>query len=99
MEQLFARLFEIFSLEYIVCVIITSYFLIKIVDYMNGVKEVPTWLKRGITFIVGAIYVVFFKKFSDCTVQCLVSSFFVALFIYDGAIRYLLKKFDIDYKK
>ena len=99
MEQLFDKLFEIFSLEYIVCVIFTSYFLIKLVDCMNGVKEVPTWAKRGITFVIGAVYVVFFRQLSDITIQCLVSSFFVALFIYDGAIRYLLKKFDIDYKK
>ena len=99
MEQLFTRLFEIFSLEYIVCVILTSYFLIKIIDYFNGVRQVPTWIKRVITFVVGFGYIVFFKQVSDITIQCLASSFFVALFIYDGAIKYLIKKFDVDYKK
>ena len=99
MEQLFERLFEIFSLEYIVCVILTSYFLIKVVDFINGVREVPTWMKRIITFIVGAIYVFVFKQISDISIQCLISSFFVALFIYDGAIKYLIKALDVDYKK
>ena len=99
MEQLFARLFDIFSIEYIICVILTSYFIIKLVDYVNGVKEVPVWVKRIITFVVGGGYILFFKEVSDVTMQCLVSSFFAALFIYDGAIKYLIKKFDIDYKK
>lgn len=99
MDQLFAKIFEIFSIEYIICVIINSYMVIKLIDYFNGIKEVPTWMKRGITFIVGGGYVIFFREFTDVTMQCLVSSFFAALFIYDGAIKYLTEKFNIDYRK
>lgn len=99
MDQLFAKIFEIFSVEYIVCVILTSYMIIKLIDYLNGIKEVSTWMRRGITFIVGGGYVLFFREFTDTTIQCLVSSFFVSLFIYDGAIKYLIKKFNIDYRK
>ena len=99
MEQLFARIFDIFSLEYIVCVILTSYFVIKLIDFANGVNEVPTFVKRIITFAVGGGYVLFFRSVSETSLQCLVSSFFLALFIYDGAIKWLIKKFDVDYKK
>lgn len=99
MDQLFAKIFEIFSIEYIICVILTSYMIIKLIDYFNGIKEVPVWMKRGITFIVGGGYILFFREYTATTMQCLVSSFFVSLFIYDGAIKYLIKKFNIDYQK
>lgn len=99
MELLFEKLFEIFSLEYMFSVIIASYLVIKFVDAVNGEKVVPTWLKRVITCAVGVVLFAVFIKFTDVTVQCLVASFFSALFIYDSAIKVIIKKFNIDYRK
>lgn len=99
MGTLFERLFEVFSLEYMFSVIIASYLFIKLMDTLNKERAVPTWLKRGITFLVGAILFVVFLKFTDVTVQCLIASFFSAIFVYDTAIKVLIKKFNIDYKK
>lgn len=99
MEVFFEKLFDIFSLEYMFSVIIASYLLIKLVDVINGEKVVPTWMKRVITFIVGVILFVVFIKFTDETVQCLMASFFSAVFVYDTAIKVIIRKFNIDYRK
>ena len=99
MEVFFEKLFDIFSLEYMFSVIIASYLVIKLVDIINGEKVVPTWMKRVITFIVGVILFVVFMKFTDETAQCLMASFFSAVFVYDTAIKVIIRKFNIDYRK
>lgn len=99
METLFTKLFEIFSLEYMFSVIVASYLVIKFIDAINGKGAVPTWAKRLVTCIVGIILFVVFIKFTDITVQCLMASFFSAVFIYDTAIKFIIKKFNIDYRK
>lgn len=99
METFFQRIFTIFSLEYMFTVIVASYFAIKVVDALNGKRIVPTWLKRVITFLVGAISFVLFRSNTEISFQCLVASFFAATFVYDGAIKWLIKKFNIDYRK
>lgn len=99
MEVLIERIFGIFSLEYMFSVIVASYLVIKLVDALNGEKVVPTWLKRLITCLVGAVFFVVFAKFTDATVQCLMASFFSAVSVYDTAIKVIIKKFNIDYRK
>lgn len=99
MEVLIEKIFGIFSLEYMFSVIVASYLVIKFVDALNGERVVPTWLKRLITCLVGAVFFVVFAKFTDVTIQCLMASFFSAVFVYDTAIKVIIKKFNIDYRK
>ena len=99
MEVLIEKIFDIFSLEYMFSVIVASYLVIKFVDALNGERVVPTWLKRLITCLVGAVFFVVFAKFTDVTIQCLMASFFSAVFVYDTAIKVIIKKFNIDYRK
>lgn len=99
MEVLIEKVFGIFSLEYMFSVIVASYLVIKLVDTINGERVVPTWLKRLITCLVGAVFFVVFAKFTDVTIQCLMASFFSAVFVYDTAIKVIIKKFNIDYRK
>lgn len=99
MEVLIGKTLGIFSLEYMFSVIVASYLVIKLVDALNGERVVPTWLKRLITCLVGAVFFVVFAKFTDVTVQCLIASFFSAVFVYDTAIKVIIKKFNIDYRK
>lgn len=98
MEALFDKVFEIFCLEYMFSVIMASYLVIKFADAINGEKVVPSWLKRAVTCLVGAMLFVVFLKFTDVTIQCLMASFFAAVFVYDTAIKAIMKKFNIDYK-
>lgn len=99
MELLLDKLINIFSTEYMFSVIIASYFVIKIVDAFNGDDIVPSWAKRIITCVVGSLFFVLFKVFTDETFECLVSSFFAAVFVYDSAIKTIVKKFRIGYKE
>lgn len=99
METLLGKLFEIFSLEYMFTVIMCSYFVIKIIDVINKDKAVPTWMKRVVTFIVGVVGIIIFKMYTDVGVQTLLASFFAAVFVYDTAIKTIIRKFNIDYKK
>lgn len=99
MDLLFEGIFKVFNLEYIFSVIIGTYFLIKLVDYLNGAAKVPTWLKRVITFGNGAVMFLIFRMCTDIPVQTLAASYFAAVFVYDTAIKFLIKKFNIDYKK
>lgn len=99
MDALFAKLFDIFSLEYMFSVIVASYLTIKMVDVLNGKKVVPSWLKRLITCLVGVSLFIVFAKFTDVTIQCLIASFFSAVFVYDTAIKVIIEKFNIGYRK
>lgn len=98
MESLFVKIFEVISLEYMFSVILASYFVIKIVDIFNGKAVVPTWCKRTITCIVGAVLFFVFSKYTDTRTECLIASFFAAIFMYDTAIKELFKKLNITYR-
>lgn len=98
MEVLFSKMFEVFSLEYMLSVIVASYLTIKLADVLNGERVVPSWMKRVITCLIGAILFIVFVRFTDVTVQCLIASFFSAVFVYDTAIKVIIKKFNIGYR-
>ena len=99
MDILFNRIFQLFSLEYMLSVIIGSYFTIKIIDFLNGDKVVPTWMRRTITCISGVVLFFVFLHFTDCHVDCLIASFFAAIFVYDAAIKELFRKLNISYRE
>lgn len=99
MESLFTAIFGIFSLEYMFVVIIASYFVLKVIDKLNGDYTIPTWLKRLTTIAVGVAVAYAFWVFGEDNFQKLSASFFAAVFCYDAAIKYLIQKFNIDYKK
>ena len=98
MDEIFIRLTEVLSVEYMIVVIIASYFVIKVIDHLNGEAPVESWVKRLVTCVVGVLMFWVFKTFTDVTFQTLVASFFAAVFFYDSAIKGLIKKFGIDYK-
>lgn len=99
MEPLFSKLFEIFSVEYMFSVIVASYLVIKLVDFLNKEKVVPSWAKCLITCIVGVTLFVVFYLFTEETLECLITSFFAAVFAYDKAIKFLIEKFNVGYRK
>ena len=99
MEQLFDRLMQAFSVEFIFTVIIASYFVIKCMDILNGSAPLASWVKKLATIIIGALVFGVFCFITDIPKETLLSSYFAALFIYDYAIKWLLKKFRVNYKE
>lgn len=99
MEFFFDKIFEMFSLEYIFSVIVASYLIIKAIDFLNGVKKVPVWAKRVVTFTVGMALFWVFRVYTDYSISCLITSYFASVFMYDTAIRVIIQKLKMGYKK
>ena len=99
MEPLFTKLLELFSVGYMFSVIVASYLVIKLVDAVNGNKVVPSWAKCLVTCIMGIILFVVFYLFTEETLESLITSFFAAVFVYDKAIKLLIEKFNMGYRK
>lgn len=99
MESLFAKIFEMFSVEYMFSVIVASYLVIKLVDLLNKEKIVPSWAKCLITCIMGVVLFIVFYQFTEEKTECLITSFFAAVFTYDKAIKFLINRFNIGYRR
>lgn len=98
MDQLIARLMDVFSVGYMFCVIAGSYMVIRFIDHCNGTRKVPTRQKRCVTCVVGALFFVVFREYTEESFESLLTSFFASLFVYDNAIKWLLKKLNSGYK-
>lgn len=98
MDQLIARLMDAFSVGYMFCVIAGSYMVIRFIDHCNGTRKVPTWQKRCVTCVIGALFFVVFREYTEESFESLLTSFFASLFVYDSAIKWLLKKLNSGYK-
>jgi len=86
------------DIPYIVCVMTTIYFAIKVLE---GLKKthVPPWWKSAIVIIIGIIYGEIFDQYFDTKHQVLLLSFVVSTFGYDLVMKPLLKKIGINYKE
>lgn len=99
MEQLFDKLMQAFSVEFIFTIVFASYFMIKLAETLAKGIPVASWVKRLITVVVGIVAFIAFVWVTDTPKATLLSSYFAALFIYDYAIKWLLEKFNVNYKK
>lgn len=93
------RFVEAFSVEFIFTIILASYFAIKVLESCNGSMAINSWVKKLTTVVVGLVAFWVFVTVTDTPKETLLSSYFAALFIYDYAIKWLLKKFNVNYKK
>lgn len=99
MEHIFTKFVEAFSVEFIFTIILASYFAIKVLESLNGSMAINSWVKKLTTVVVGLVAFWVFVAVTDIPKETLLSSYFAALFIYDYAIKWLLKKFNVNYKK
>ena len=99
MEQLFDRLMQAFSVEFIFTIIFAAYFMIRLLEALVKGIPVASWVKKLITVVVGIVAFAVFVCVTDTPKETLLSSYFAALFIYDYAIKWLLEKFNVNYKK
>jgi len=89
---------SIFSYEYMLSVIAASYFILKVIDVLNKERELKTWHKQAVTFLVGLILFILFRLYTEIPMETLLVSYFASLFVYDVAIKFILKKLKINYK-
>ena len=89
-EQLTNLLINSFDFGYMFSVNVLTYLIIKTIDYLNGDKSVPTWLKRTIAVISGLILALIIVLMSGFT-PSLLYSFILSLVSWDTIFKPLLK--------
>jgi len=99
MNIIFDRFIQAFSVEFIFTVIFATYFAIKLLETVMKGIPVLSWVKKLVTVVVGTILFFVFVWITDTPKETLLSSYFAALFLYDYAIKWLLRKFNVNYKK
>ena len=99
MEKIFDLLLGSFNFGYSFSVNILTYLIIKLIDNLNGNKEVPTYMKRIIAVICGAILgliMILTEGFS----MIIVYSFILSLVSWDSIFKPILKHYkQLDYFK
>lgn len=86
-------------MEFIFTIILASYFAIRVLESLNGKMAINSWVKKLTTVVVGLVAFWAFVAMTNTPKETLLSSYFAALFIYDYAIKWLLKKFNVNYKE
>lgn len=89
-EQFSSLLINSFDFGYMFSVNVLTYLIIKTIDYLNGDKSVPTWLKRIIAVISGLILALIIVLMSGFT-PSLLYSFILSLVSWDIIFKPLLK--------
>ena len=89
-EQLTNLLINSFDFGYMFSVNVLTYLIIKTIDYLNGDKSVPTWLKRIIAVISGLILALIIVLMNGFT-PSLLYSFILSLVSWDTIFKPLLK--------
>lgn len=90
-------LMSMVNLPYILCTIITIYFVIKSIETTTN-KPIHTWYKSGIVMLIGTVYAVIFNIKFHADQTALLLSFVLSTFGYDLIIKPILRKIGIHYK-
>ena len=102
MEQIFITINEQinnnFDFSFMITANILTYFVIKIIDYFNGDKSVPTYLKRLVLVLaVIALAIIYYLTGYNNNIILLNSAIAAPVF-YSWIIKPALVKFNIGYK-
>lgn len=89
---------ESFDFGLCISVNILTYFIIKILDEINGDNKVSTWTKR-IALIISIIIVSTIYYLAGIDLKLLVNSAILAPVFWSWVIKPLCKVFNIDYKQ
>ena len=86
-----------FDFAYCISVNVLTYIIIKIIDELNGKKDVSTWSKRIVLLVVilstGVLY-----NLIGCDNKILINSAILAPVFWSWVLKPICKKFKIDYK-
>lgn len=86
-----------FDLAYCISVNVLTYLIIKIIDELNGKKDVSTWSKRIVLLVVILSTWVLYNLIG-CDNKVLLNSAILAPVFWSWIIKPICKYFKIDYK-
>jgi len=99
MEKIFDLLLGSFDFGYSLSVNILTYLIIKLIDNINGKKEVPTYLKRLLAVFCGLVLGIIMGITQGFS-MIIIYSFILSLVSWDAIFKPLLKHYkQLDYFK
>lgn len=99
MEQIINQLISNFDFALILIINIITYFIIKIIDELDGDKIPTTWQKRFVFLIVATIMGILYKYITDVPTNIIINSCIIAPVAWSWLAKPIANKFGIDYKK
>lgn len=99
MEQIINQLISNFDFALILIINIITYFIIKIIDELDGDKIPTTWQKRFVFLIVATIMGILYKYITDINTNIIINSCIIAPVAWSWLAKPIADKFGIDYKK
>lgn len=99
MEQIISQLIANFDFALILIINIITYFIIKIIDELDGDKIPTTWQKRFVFLIVAIIMGILYKYITDVPTNIIINSCIIAPVAWSWLAKPIADKFGIDYKK
>ena len=99
MEQIINQLIYNFDFALILIINIITYFIIKIIDELDGDKIPTTWQKRFVFLIVAIIMGILYKYITDVPTNIIINSCIIAPVAWSWLAKPIANKFGIDYKK
>lgn len=99
MEQIISQLIANFDFALMLVINIITYFIIKIIDELDGDKIPTTWQKRFVFLIVAIIMGILYKYITDVPTNIIINSCIIAPVAWSWLAKPIADKFGIDYKK
>lgn len=99
MEQIINQLIYNFDFALILIINIITYFIIKIIDELDGDKIPTTWQKRFVFLIVAIIMGILYKYITEVPTNIIINSCIIAPVAWSWLAKPIANKFGIDYKK
>lgn len=90
---------ESFDFAFVICVNILAYFIIRLVDSLNGAKSVGTWTKRLITLGCAVVWSIIYVSLKLGEVSVILNSVILSFVFWSWILKPICGFFKIDYKK
>lgn len=99
MEQIINQLITNFDFALMLIINVVTYFVIKIIDELNGDKLPTTWQKRIVFLIVAIIAGIVYKYATEVPIHIIINSCIIAPVAWSWLAKPIAIRFGIDYKK
>lgn len=99
MEQIFNQIIDNFNFPYMLSINLVTYFIIKLIDELNGDKSVSVLIKRIVLIVCTIICFIIYKYMNKIEIDILINSTIAAPVAWSWFIRPVFEKFNIGYKK
>ena len=96
-SQIINTTIESFDFSFCISVNILTYFIIKLIDELNGSRKVATWTKRSVMLISGIIISIAYYV-TGSNLKLIINSAILAPVFWSWIIKPICKYFKIDYK-